>query len=59
MVAPEPFAAPVTFVAPVTVQVNVVPDTAFGLVIATLVLCPEQIVWFDAEASGVGLTVTT
>ena len=38
MVAPEPFAAPVTFVEPVTVQVKVVPDTAFGLVIATLVL---------------------
>ena len=51
---PEPF----TFVA-TAVQLNVVPGTAFGLVIAMLVLAPLQIVWLLADAFGIGLTVTT
>jgi hypothetical protein len=35
-----------------------VPATPFGLVIATFVLEPEQIVSGEAATSGIGLTVT-
>ena len=55
---PAPLLAPVTFVA-LIVQLNVVPLTAFGLVIATLVVPPLQMVWLEAETVGIGFTVTT
>jgi hypothetical protein len=41
------------------VHVYVVPVTALGLVIATLVLVPEHIIWAEAVAVGTGRTVTT
>ena len=56
---PEPAADPVTFVAESTVQLKVVPLTAFGLVIAILEEVPEQIAASVAEAVGTGRTVTT
>ena len=55
---PLPGPEPLTFVA-TTVQLNVVPDTAFGFVIAMLVFVPLQIAWLLADALGIGLTVTT
>lgn len=44
IVAPLPAAAPDTLVEAMTDQLKVVPETPFGLVMATLVLEPEQIV---------------
>jgi hypothetical protein len=41
---PLPAEAPLTLLLPCTIQLNVVPATPFGLVIATLLLCPLQIV---------------
>ena len=55
---PLPPDEPFTFVAN-AVQLNVVPDTAFGLVINIFVLAPLQIAWSLADAVGIGLTVTT
>jgi len=40
------------------VQLKLVPETPLGLVIATLVLDPEQIVCGEAATLGIGLTVT-
>ena len=59
MVLPLPTVAPVTFVAE-TVQLYVVPDTAFGLLSAILVVDPLQIVCVPgvANAFGIGLTFT-
>lgn len=58
MKLPAPDAAPLTFET-ADVQVNVVPATAFGLVIATLVDSPLQIDCGNAKAVGTGRTVTT
>ena len=55
---PDPEPAEPTTPDDTEVHVNVVPATAFGFVMKTLVAVPEQIVWFDAAASGVGSTVT-
>jgi hypothetical protein len=59
---PVPLAAiPVRFVVFVLVQLNVVPDTAFGLVITMLLIGkPEHTVWFVfvVVTVGMGLTVT-
>lgn len=56
---PDPAIAPETLVLVRTVHENVVPVTAFGLVIRMLVDCPEHMVWGFADAVGTGLTVTT
>ena len=56
---PEPAEAPFTLVAESTVQLKVVPLTAFGLVIAILEEVPEQIDASVAAAVGSGRTVTT
>lgn len=58
MTLPAPAEAPLTFVG-ADVQVNVVPVTELGLVMATEVVDPEQMVWGNAEAEVTGLTVTT
>jgi hypothetical protein len=58
MVLPDPAVAPVTFVA-LAVQVYVVPVTLLGLLIATAVLDPEQIIAGEALALVTGRTVTT
>ena len=59
IVLPLPALAPVTLVAD-TVQLNVVPVTAFGFVRAMLVVSPLQIVCVAgvANAFGIGLTST-
>ena len=59
MVLPLPAVAPVTPVA-ATVQLYVVPDTAFGLLNAMLVVEPLQIVCAAgvANTSGIGVTFT-
>lgn len=54
---PLPDKLPVAFEAD-AVQLKVVPLTPFGLVIAMDVACAEQMDWLEAEALGIGLTVT-
>lgn len=58
IVLPLPATAPDTLVELNTVQLKVVPNTPFGLVIATLVLAPEQIVCGEAATLGIGVTTT-
>jgi hypothetical protein len=59
IVAPLPAAAPLTFALLLIVQLNVVPLTAFGLVIATPAATPLHILLLLADAFGTGFTVTT
>jgi len=54
---PEPAEDPVIPAEALDVHAKVVPATP--LVIAMLVDCPEQMVWGEATALGVGLTVAT
>ena len=54
---PPPAAAPETFAALCTVQVNVVPPTAFGFVMTMFVVCPLQMAASAANASGLRFTV--
>ena len=59
MIAPLPVANPVGAPAKIAaVHVYVVPVTAFGLVMATLLVWPEQMVCVVAAASGIAFTVT-
>jgi hypothetical protein len=51
---PFPASAPLTFDEENTVQLNVVPATPLGLVIATLAFVAEQITLSDAATSGIG-----
>jgi hypothetical protein len=46
--------APVTFVDENTVQLNVVPATAFGLVMTTPAFDPEQIALSATDTLGIG-----
>jgi len=59
MVAPLPALAPVTLLLLWITQLNEVPATLFGLVMATLVVPPLQIGWLLADTVGIGFTVTT
>ena len=59
MGVPDPADAPVTFALDCTVHVKVVPATALGLVMATLVDEPLQMDLSAAKASGILFTAST
>ena len=58
IVLPLPLVAPVVLASLFTVQLNVVPGTLLGSVIAMPVLCCEQIVWPVTFTAGTAFIVT-